>query len=62
VLEEPAGRRGVSPYGDEHVDDLPELVDRPVHVPPLPSDLHIGLVRVPAIADLMPAGPSSLGQ
>ena len=37
VLEEPAGRRGVSPCGDQHVDDLPELVDRSVDVPPVTS-------------------------
>jgi hypothetical protein len=29
-LEEPVGGRGISPSGDEHVDDLPELVDRSV--------------------------------
>jgi hypothetical protein len=34
-LEEPAGRLAVSPGGGVHVDDLPELVDRPVQ--PLPD-------------------------
>jgi hypothetical protein len=26
--------------GEVHIDDLPELVDRPVQVPPLPGDLE----------------------
>jgi hypothetical protein len=37
VLEEPAGRRGIPSHGDEDVDDLPELVDRPVRVAPRPA-------------------------
>ena len=44
ALEEPAGRRGVPPRRDEHVDDLAELVDRPVDVVPLPGDLDVRLV------------------
>jgi hypothetical protein len=48
--------------GDEYVDDLAELVDRPVHVAPLAGDLHIGLVDLPAISNTMSARPSSLGQ
>jgi hypothetical protein len=47
---------------DEHVDDLAELVDRPIHVPPPAGDLHIGLVHLPAVTDHVPARPSSLGQ
>ena len=31
-LEEPTGCLGVAPRGDEHVDDLPELVDRAVDI------------------------------
>jgi hypothetical protein len=30
LFKEPAGRHGVRRGGDEHVDDLPELVDRAV--------------------------------
>jgi len=48
--------------GDEHVDDLPELVDRSVHVAPSAGDLHIGLVCLPVVADGMPAGPGGLSQ
>ena len=32
--EEPAGGGGVPLLGQQHVDDLPVLVDRPVQVPP----------------------------
>src|SRR4029453_15753015 len=39
ALEEPAGRGRVPPRGHEHVDDLPELVDRAVDVAPLPATL-----------------------
>ena len=54
-VEEPTGSLGVPAGGDEHVDDLPELVDRSVHIPPLASDLHIGLVDMPAVADSLAA-------
>ena len=49
-LEEPVGRGDVTPRGDDHVNDLAELIDCSVHIPPSPSDLHIGLVHEPAIA------------
>jgi hypothetical protein len=52
----------VAPRGDEHIDDLAELVDRPVHIPPAAGGLHIGLVDLPAISNTMSARPSSLGQ
>jgi hypothetical protein len=32
LLEESAGPSDVARWGDEHVDDLAKLVDRPVHV------------------------------
>ena len=62
LLEEPAGRPDIASRGDEHVDDLAELVDRPVYAAPLAGDLHIGLVDPPTIPDRMAARPSSLGQ
>jgi hypothetical protein len=37
LLEEPLGGVSVSSGGHEHVDDLAELVDRAVHVAPLPA-------------------------
>jgi hypothetical protein len=61
-LEEPVGGRGVSLPGDEDVDDLAELVNRPVHIPPLPGDLHLGLVHLPVVADGVSAGPGSVGE
>jgi hypothetical protein len=59
-LEEPVGGRGVSLPGDEDVDDLPELVNRPVYIPPLPGDLHVGLVHLPAVADGVPTRPGGV--
>jgi len=56
------GGLGVSARGDEHVDDLAELVDRAVHVAPLPCDLQVGLIDLSAVADGVAAGPGSLGQ
>src|SRR4029450_8337601 len=61
-LEEPVGGRGISPSGDEYVDDLPELVDRSIDVAPSAGDLHIRLVDLPAITDGVPTRPSGLGQ
>ena len=55
-LEQPAGSGRVAPWGDEHVDDLAELVDRPVDVAPAVGDPHIRLVDLPAITDGMSAG------
>jgi hypothetical protein len=62
ALEEPAGGLRVPACRDEHVDDLAELVDRAVHVAPLPSDLHIGLIDLPAVTDGVAAGSGGLGQ
>jgi hypothetical protein len=56
------GRHRVPPRGDEHVNDLAELIDRSVPVPPLPGDLHIGLIHEPAISYSVPAGSGGLGQ
>jgi len=52
----------VAPRRSEHVDDLPCLVDRAVDIAPLSSHPHVGLVDLPAIADLVPAGPGGLSQ
>jgi len=61
-LKDPTGRPQITPWGDEHVDDLPELIDRTVDVAPPTGDLHIRLVDLPAITDGMAAWPGSLGQ
>jgi hypothetical protein len=62
ALEEPADGLRVPACRDEHVDDLSELVDRAVHIPPAASDLHIGLVHEPAIPDQVAAGSGGVGQ
>jgi hypothetical protein len=36
-LEEASGRPDVAPWGDEHLDDLPELVDGTVDITPWPA-------------------------
>ena len=54
-LEEPAGSGRIAPWGDEHVDDLAELVDRTVDVPPVASHLDLGLVDLPTVADAVAA-------
>jgi len=56
------GSLGVAPWGDEHVDDLPELVDRAVDIASLPGDPHIGLVHSPAISHGAATRSASLGQ
>jgi hypothetical protein len=62
LLEEPTRRLAIPPRRDIHVDDLPELVDGAVDIPPPTGDLHIGLVHLPAISHAVPAGPSGVGQ
>src|SRR4029450_12534850 len=62
LFEEPAGGPEVAPRGDDHVDDLAELVDRTIDVAPPAGDLDIGLIHLPAISNTMSARPSGLGQ
>ena len=61
-LEEPAGGLGVAPQGDDHIDDLTELVNRSIDLAPLPRHLHIRLVHLPAVTEGVPARPSGVGQ
>jgi hypothetical protein len=58
--EESAGRRGVALSGQQHVDDLPELVDRPIQVPPPAGHLHMGLIHEPAVPDRVPGAAGRL--
>jgi hypothetical protein len=66
VCRWPAGRiaepPGLTPWGDQHVNNLAELVNTTVGVAPLASDFHVGLVGMPSIPDGVAAGPSGLGQ
>jgi hypothetical protein len=60
--EEPAGGHQIPLLGHQHVDDLPELVDRPIQVDSSPGDLHIRLIHKPAITGGVPAGPGRVDQ
>jgi hypothetical protein len=54
--EEPAGGRGIPLLGQQDIDDLPVLVNRPVQVPPPASDLHVGLIDPPIASHVPGAG------
>jgi len=60
--EEPAGGRQISFLRDQHVDDLPELVDGAVQVNPPTGDLDVGFIGEPAIARGVSARPSRVDQ
>jgi hypothetical protein len=62
MVEESTGRQRIPQRRDEYVDDLTELVDRSVDVPPPTGNPHVGLVHIPAVADGMAARPSGVGQ
>jgi len=61
-LEEPTSGRRIPPHGEEHIDDLAELIDRSIHIPPAAGDLHVGLIHPPAISHGMPARAGGFGQ
>ena len=61
-FEEPPGCLSVALRSDEYVDDLPELVDRAIDVPPPPSDLHLRLVHLPAVPEAMATWPGGVGR
>jgi hypothetical protein len=61
-LEAPVCGACVAAGRHEHVDDLPEPVDRAVDVPPAAGHPDGGLVHEPAVADGVPARPGGLGQ
>jgi hypothetical protein len=61
-LEEPVGSLGVLARRDEHVDDLPELVDRPVDVAPVAADPHVSVVRKLSVPDGVTAWLGGVGQ
>ena len=56
--EEPGRRLDVAFGGDQHVDDLPVLVDGAVHEPPGAGHLHVGLIDEPPVPDRVSAWPS----
>jgi hypothetical protein len=60
--EEPAGSGGVPLFGQQDVDDLPVLVDRPVQVAPPAGDLDVGLVDEPPVARGVPKRTGGVGR
>jgi hypothetical protein len=46
-------RSGIAAFGDQHIDDLAVLVDRPVQVGPASGDLDVSLVDEPTITRAM---------
>jgi hypothetical protein len=52
----------IPPFGQQHVDDLTVLVDRPVHVTPHAIDLDVGLINEPAITWRMPTETGRIRQ
>jgi hypothetical protein len=60
--KELAGSRQIPLRRGQDIDDLPMLVDRPVQVHPLPSNLQVGLVHEPAIPGDGPARPGCVDQ
>jgi hypothetical protein len=56
------GCLGVALRGDQHVDDLAELVDRTVDVAPPTGDLCVALIGLPAVADGVAAWPGGIDQ
>jgi hypothetical protein len=61
-LEEPTRCPGVPLWGDEHVDDLPELIDRSVDIAPSAGHLDVGLVHEPTISYGVPARAGNFGE
>jgi hypothetical protein len=55
--EEPAAARQVTSIGQQGVDELAVLVNRPLQVGPPAGHLHIGLVGEPAVAGSAAAEP-----
>jgi hypothetical protein len=63
--EEPPGGRQVPLLRDQHVDDLPVLVYRPIQIDPPPGDLDIGFIDIgfidePPVAGGVSAGPGGV--
>ncbi len=60
--EEPSGRGDIPAGETKNVDDLAVLVYRPVHVPPHPIDLDVGLVDEPRVTHGVPIGAGRIIQ
>jgi hypothetical protein len=60
--EEAAGGHQIPFLGDQHVDDLPELINRPVQIDPPSGGFHIRLVHDPPVTGAVPAGAGRVDQ
>jgi len=60
--EEPTGGGQVPLLAGQHVDDLPELVDRPIQVAPPARDLDICLVRELPVTEAVATRPGGVDQ
>jgi hypothetical protein len=60
--EEPPGRGQVTPLGQQHVNDLAVLVDRPLQVGPQASHLDVSLIGKPPVTRDVTAGPGGLDE
>ncbi len=61
-MKEPAGSCQIALLGDQDVDDLAELVDRPVQIDPSSGDFDVRFVDEPPITAGVPAGSSRVDQ
>jgi hypothetical protein len=59
--ESPCGG-GVALFGQQHVDNLPVLVDRPVEEPPSAGDLDVGLIDEPPVPGGAPDRAAGVGE
>jgi hypothetical protein len=59
--EAPRGRQ-VTPHGQQDIDDLAMLIDRPVEIDPLAGDLQVGLIDEPPVTRSVTARPGSLDE
>jgi hypothetical protein len=62
VGKELASGRQIPLLGDQHVDDLPILVNRPIQIYPATGDFDISLVDIPPITRRVPTGPGRINQ
>ena len=60
--EKPAGGRQVPLLRHQHVDDLPDLVDRAVEGDPPPGNLDIRFISEPPVTRGVPAGACRINQ
>ena len=60
--KEAASGRQIPFFGDQDIDDLAILVDRPIQIDPTPGDFDISLINTPPITRRVPTGSGRLNQ